>query len=540
MAEESNAKENKDDEKRQIKNNEKGQIIAGDFSKIIIRQKAEKSLELGELVTAKSGNGKIVMQINDLSYGSQLSQQNIELASGMVLEENAKIDFFDPELRNYRLAYAKSLIYIKGSSAKSCKRIPDFFSFVYEIDKEDLSFISFPENSLYLGELRSGSKVIGLKIEIDGKKSLAEHLLICASTGKGKSNLAKCIAFDILGKSYAGLLILDPHDEYYGRNSLGLKDHPLKESLAYYSPNPVVGTKTLKINIKSIKPEHLNGAISLSLPQKEAINAYYRKFKENWISAVIFEEKTGFSFNEGTLAVIRRRLSSLFSIGIANNRLFSSGIFSIDSGESTINDICSELEAGKNVIIDSSGLSGSVEILIGSVICTEIFRRYKGYKLKGKLKDMPNISVLIEEAPRVIGKEALQEGQNIFSTIAREGRKFKIGLIAITQLPSLIPRQILANMNTKIILGLEMAPERQAIIESASQDLSSDSRSIASLDKGEAIVTSTFTKFAIPIKIPLFRDFVIETQNKHNKIKHLKAKSQAKETETAFEGIKLS
>jgi hypothetical protein len=61
-------------------------------------------------------------------------------------------------------------------------------------------------------------------------------------------------------------------------------------------------------------------------------------------------------------------------------------------------------------------------------------------------------------------------------------------------------------MNTKIILGLEMGPERQAIIESAAQDLSQDDRAIAALDKGEAVVTSTFAPFALPVKVPLFDD----------------------------------
>ena len=114
--------------------------------------------------------------------------------------------------------------------------------------------------------------------------------------------------------------------------------------------------------------------------------------------------------------------------------------------------------------------------------------------------------MVLEEAPRVLGKDVLEQGPNIFSRIAREGRKFKIGLCAITQLPSLIPRDILANMNTKIILGIEMAPERKAIIESSAQDLSKDERAIAALDRGEAIVSSHFTKFAIPLKISLFED----------------------------------
>ena len=84
-------------------------------------------------------------------------------------------------------------------------------------------------------------------------------------------------------------------------------------------------------------------------------------------------------------------------------------------------------------------------------------------------------------------------------------------MTAITQLPSLIPREILANMNTKIILGIEMKPERIAIIESASQDLSDDDRNIASLDIGEALISSNFAKFAIPVKIPSFEDVVKNT-----------------------------
>ena len=116
---------------------------------------------------------------------------------------------------------------------------------------------------------------------------------------------------------------------------------------------------------------------------------------------------------------------------------------------------------------------------------------------------------MIEEAPRVIGEDVLSsKNDNIYSTIAKEGRKFKIGLTAITQLSSVIPKTILANMNTKIILGNEMKQERQAIIESASQDLSEDDRNIASLDKGEAIISSIFVPFAIPIKIPLFDDLI--------------------------------
>jgi DNA helicase HerA-like ATPase len=122
----------------------------------------------------------------------------------------------------------------------------------------------------------------------------------------------------------------------------------------------------------------------------------------------------------------------------------------------------------------------------------------------------------LEEAPRVLGKDIIESGTNVFETLAREARKFKVGLFAITQLPSLIPKPILANLNTKIILGLEMTNERTAVIESASQDLTKDSRTIASLDKGDAIISSTFLKFAVPVKIPKFHNFVTRIRSEYN------------------------
>ena len=67
----------------------KGQVISGEFGKIVIRQKSDQKLELGELLISETGENKILLQVFDLIYGSQISQQNLELISGMALEENA-------------------------------------------------------------------------------------------------------------------------------------------------------------------------------------------------------------------------------------------------------------------------------------------------------------------------------------------------------------------------------------------------------------------------------------------------------------------
>jgi uncharacterized protein len=496
----------------------KGLIISGKFGEIQLRQKSGEEIELGEILVAETGKTKLLMQVYDLMYGSQLSPSNLELVSGMKLEEDNDLYFMDEKLRNYTLALLKNLITINEKGAHSSKSLPGFFSEVREVRKDDLKFLTKPNNPLYVGKLRSGSKTLDFDIFLPGEKVFSHHILIPATTGRGKSNLASVMLWEMLENDYAGILVLDPHDEYYGRDRPGLKDHP-KKNLVYYSPSDVpAGERTLKINIKQIKPSHFNGATEWSQAQKEALTAFHRRHKENWIEAVILEKDTGASFTEGTLAVIKRRLLSLLELDFFDNKIFCNGVFDLNLGSSTVGDVCNELEKGKVVIVDTSGFAGNVEILIGSLITSEIFHRYRSYKNKGALNRKPVISVFLEEAPRVLGKEVLEKGPNIFSTIAREGRKFRIGLTAITQLPSLIPREILANMNTKIILGTEMQAERQAIIDSASQDLSSDSRAIAALDKGEAIITSNFTRFAIPVKIPLFEDYIKDRIRKKERL----------------------
>ncbi len=500
----------------------KGQVISGEFGRIVARQKSGSSIEIGELLISESDEAKILLQVYDLIYGSQISQQNLELISGMKLEENTDFELFDPNLRNYMLAMMKALVLIKGKTASVSKSLPKFFSEVREIKESDLSFLAKPKNQLFVGNLRSGSKLLDVPIYLDGEKVLSHHILIAGTTGRGKSVLVSNLLWNAVGRGYCGILVLDPHDEYYGRNRTGMKDHPYKENIVYYtSRNAPIGTNTLRINLDIIKPLHFEGVVDFSDAQRQSLNLYYREFGEKWIESIILEKELtiGKAFKDDTLAVVKRRLLYILDLEFSNNTLLCNGIFQLNSGFTTISDICKVLEDGKIAIIDTSNFSGSVELLIGSLIANEIFNKYKYYKINGNLNSKPVISIVLEEAPRVLGKEVLESGSNIFSTIAREGRKFKVGLCAITQLPSLIPREILANINTKIILGIEMKPERQAIIESASQDLSDDDRTIASLDIGEALITSNFARFVTPIGIPFFDDVVKNTPGKKEEFK---------------------
>lgn len=489
-----------------------GQVVAGDVANILVREKTGKNLELGDLLVAEEDDSLIILKVFGLNYGSQIPKIMREMASGLKLEGlGSGLEYFEPHLRNYLLAEVKAVANVKGDKARLPKSLPTFFSAIRHIKKEDLSFLTKPDNPIFFGNVRSGSKVLDVPVFLNGLDVFTHHVLIPATTGRGKSNLVKVLLWHVMGSNgQFGMLVLDPHDEYYGRHGKGLKDHPkAKQNLVYFSTNPVRGANTLVINVRSIKPWYFDGIVRFTDAQNDAIDQYYYAFNNDWIEHLIRGTSlpNNVTIARSTLGVLRRRIDSMLGIYIDDNQELQSrsGVFSNGSGESTMGDIVNSLESGKIVVIDTSRLLDRAEILIGSIIVGDIFSRYQKYKSEGKLDDKPVISVVIEEAPRVLGSEVLESsGDNIYSTIAKEGRKFKMGLTAITQLSSVIPKTVLTNINTKIILGNEMSVERRAIIDSASHDLSDEDRTIASLDKGEAIISSSFVKLAIPVQIPLF------------------------------------
>ena len=515
--------------------NKIGSFVSGTFVKLILRQKSDQEFELGQLfVAGKSEFDYSIYQIKDLYFGSQIPDSALELMAGYGLERSGTdLKIYEPELRNYVLANAKSLIcVIKDKDNKSIlkipKKLPQFFGNIFEIQEKHIDFFKeeLVKNPLTLGKIRSGSKILETEVKVNAKKVLKHHVLIPATTGRGKSNLVKDVLFNLLEEDKIGKLVFDPHNEYYGSiTRKGLRDHPKSnELLEYYTIRDVPNALNLRFNVNLLNPSHVLASIDVSRAQSDALILYSRLHRANWIEAIFSIDKEKFRIPIGvkqeTLNVLRRKLSILLQFEVEElGNITENGIYTLNGNEATLISIIDSLKKGKTIIIDSSLFSGSEEIFVATIIVKSIFNEYKRLKFSNQLKGKPTITIILEEAPRVIGKKVLEARENIFGTIAREGRKFKIGLIAITQLPSVIPREILANMNTKIILGNEMGPERRALIESSAQDLSDDSQTIASLDIGEAIVTSNFTKFAIPIKIPLFEDLIEEKSQKSNKSK---------------------
>ena len=120
-------------------------------------------------------------------------------------------------------------------------------------------------------------------------------------------------------------------------------------------------------------------------------------------------------------------------------------------GPISIDNIVNELNNGNTVIVDVS----KIPVSQGDVVITCILRRLFEHRMSigvEKASALPRIAIVSEEAPLYLSPEKVSNPYNVFARIAREGRKFGIGLVAITQLATQIERQILANFNTVIAL----------------------------------------------------------------------------------------
>jgi len=504
-----------------------GIISGADHLSTDIVLKKDITVPLGVLLTAQAGDWNILYMVNKLESHSVISSESLVNSIKDHLGEGGNLINEDEQLFN--TAQSKALLMFHGSDTATVKLAPKLLTTVRKIEHKDLSFMN-TQKGVYVGNIRSGMDVMDIPVYLNAEDTFSHHVLITATTGRGKSNLVKVMAASFLDSNKVGMLILDAHNEYYGTVGKGLKDFK-SNNLSYYTRDTRYGGTTLQIDIADLKPYMVSGVLNLTEAQWQAVylfdkmatNAYrLNGIKTSWIHKILKAAAEEESFDDQgigdkTLSVLVRKLKTELGLeyDIQNNKVTSdSGLFleNVPTGNS-VPAIINDLEAGKKAIIDTSSFTGATELIIGSIIMTTMFDRYVGYKNQGTLDRMPVISVVLEEAPRVLSMVS-EDSENVFGRIAREGRKFKIGIVGITQLVSAIDEEILANLNTKIILGMEIKSEREKIVNSCAQDLSDSGQVIASLDKGEAIVSSIFTKFAVPVKVPLFEDYLKERVQK--------------------------
>jgi DNA helicase HerA-like ATPase len=213
----------------------------------------------------------------------------------------------------------------------------------------------------------------------------------------------------------------------------------------------------------------------------------------NWLEEIQSDEGLARMMQEGfkdtTVLVLVRRIRNVLE---ANKYI---------QKRSSLENIITNLQSGKVVLVDIPRMSDRSELFLLSIISRCILEAYK----KEDQECRKNCLITIEEAQRVLG-----EGSNTsrFETIAREGRKFGVGLCAITQQPKLIDKLLLSQFNTLVVMGLGDRNDRRQLEESAKQDLSSLDIEIQTLEKGEAIVSTLNIPFPVPARIHRYEDYL--------------------------------
>lgn len=102
----------------------------------------------------------------------------------------------------------------------------------------------------------------------------------------------------------------------------------------------------------------------------------------------------------------------------------------------------------------------------------------------------PNpVLIVLEEAHRYLGEAAAPIARNAANKIAREGRKYGIGLMLVTQRPSDLPDTALAQCGTIIALRLSNSADQGKIRMAMPDSVAGLAETLPSLRTGEAIIS---------------------------------------------------
>jgi hypothetical protein len=155
-------------------------------------------------------------------------------------------------------------------------------------------------------------------------------------------------------------------------------------------------------------------------------------------------------------------------------------------------------------ILDFSGIPGDVaDVAIGVVLQLLLEVAIHSNDTAGIGRARPVLLVL-EEAHRFIGPDASSTlAKSAVERIAREGRKYGLGLMLVSQRPSELSATALAQCGTIVALRLTN-PQDQAIVRAALPDsLAGLSELLPSLKTGEAVVSGE--AIALPTRIAIRR-----------------------------------
>jgi len=380
---------------------------------------------------------------------------------------------------------------------------------VYLTPKRELHFIYGHGKgpSIHLGEhVGTG----GTRCYADLNELLGKHTAILGSTGSGKSGTVAAVLHSLLERGSEGslprwnptIIVLDPHNEYArafdGKHKrLSTDEGTLR--LPYWLLNfqetlsliigktEFVATSQSNIvkqalNIARIAAAQSLGADHSKVTVDSPIPYAIEKFKEG-VEAQRppgrdKKEQEPYNSVINKLEVLQRDSRMKFMLTPWDNRS--------DEFSTILSQFVGDGEPIR--IIDLSGVPNEVAGICSAVIARTLFNLKVWQTAEERERDP--VLLVCEEAHRYVpnrGEAQYEAAQEAIRRIAKEGRKYGIGLLLVSQRPSEVEATVLSQCNSWIILRITNDADREHVRAILPDSMAGLTKMLSGLRRQEAI-----------------------------------------------------
>ena len=446
-------------------------VVIGESKPTEVSVQSSRPLSVGEYVIIDSQNGKILGLVEKSIISSEALTDVRNFDEAIESKEVAELNSRD---KNYKvkIGILGFLDQLQMGQVVLPAVPPLPGTSILEATEKDLGTIFSPDGRewIRIGTLLRNA---GIEARINVNKIVSRHLGILAMTGMGKSNLVSLIAKH-LSSLNGTLVIFDYHNDY--------------ENLDV----PKINYMTAKINPRLLPADKLAEVIELrenadkqQRVLRESFTESVKQAKDFWAS---LEENVS-AYGHSTKGYADSASRVLDKIDDAKHRF--SDILDPDCGDPV--DLIKEGRVNVLNIAELSerqanaGLSYYLQELLQQRKESIWERRGKNHHKRAHRFFAP-IFAIIEEAHVFVPKGEHTDTKYWASKVAREGRKFGIGLGIVSQRPRNIDPNVLSQMGSLAIMKIVQDDDQQQIA-SAAESLSKDLLSqLASLNIGDAIL----------------------------------------------------
>ena len=448
---------------------------------------SEKMPQVGEYVTMEYDGKKVLGMIENLVRGNDAL--NVDINDFKAIQKISKIGVEDN--------YIRGKVKILGDVNDNLKlpRTPVLPGTEIRLaDAEILKEIFKVENPIKLGSLVNQS---GVDVNVEANPILSRHLAILAMTGAGKSNTVSVLIDQLLGYSVP-VFVFDMHGEY-------------KDATFPNGPINVIKPKINPIYMNFYEIKKLVNIGGNAIIQERHFRRAFKKAKKmignsvaptnNFLQLMhdILDEMSLSEDGNGNVKVDKQIVDVMNKIDDSMDRY--SNLF-----DNNIGNILSNIKKAHANVLDLSQVDESVASVLVSHILRNSLNRSKKAANNADKKELLDNSVffILEEAHILAPNKRDSDSKRWIQRVAREGRKFGLGLCLVSQSPKTVDHDALSQMNNMIILRL-VEPEDQRHVQSASESLSQDLiNQLPSLNVGEAIVLGLMSRVPTLVKIDKF------------------------------------